>query len=972
MRIVILIASFSGMGFMLLASNAAEDGPRSPLEEASSFQLADPTLTIELVASEPNIVSPVAGSWDEHGKLFVAEMTDYPSAPTGGRIRCLEDRDHNGHYETATTFAEGLPFPNGVLAMDGGVLVTAAPNIWFLVDRDGDGVADDKRVVLTGFAEGNQQLRANGLLLGLDGWIYVANGRSGGAIRRPDELEDKAIPLGQSDLRFRFPTGEFELVTGMSQFGMGRNDLGDRFLSWNTVPLRQVVIEDRFLARNPHWAAPEGWVSLIAPENGRIFSAAPRPTTFNKEPVDFFNASCGTMIFRGAGLGGHYRGNAFVCEPLTNLVHRSILTRNQATCEVQLLEGNDNREFLASTDPWFHPVHLATGPDDALYVFDFYRKWVEHPQFVAESLRNGVDFRIGAANGRIWRIRPKSPIPEVPISSKTPGAMLPTQWIAALEDPMSWRRETASRLLASWLREHDQDADLVKQLKALVLDEAKPELARISALWLLGNQRQLDEATLLTTMNSEFPTIRETAVRVAEECPFVSERIEAELVRLSTDSSERVRLQAVLGLGRYSSHDATRALAKAAINPDNGAPMAMAIVSGLAGRKGLFLETLLEGYTGSQRDARPFAWMSEAAMVAGIECDPTEIRRIVDSHLKSLPRLPLEFASPYFASLFLGLEQGMKRRSDGFRLAELLPEHRENLGSLQNSWRELATKEDDDAVRCLQAIALMDPVDARNTSIQLLTQTDGLHPKSVESAIQAIVANEGPMGYQGVIDRWNTLGVRTRQILLDACIRRDDLAPMVLGALEDDRVDPSEVDLTLRNLLTTHKDESVRTRAVAIFPPIDRTQRQAVINQYLSAIPRTGDRAKGEIVFKASCSKCHSFASFGNRVGPELSGIGRKPRETLIVDILDPSRELAPDFRQVTIELSSGDVRSGILVSESKGSLVLRRSGGVEDRILRSDVDRLTHSPLSLMPDGFERELNPVDVANLLEYLAPQ
>jgi putative membrane-bound dehydrogenase-like protein len=129
--------------------------PRPPREEHAAFVLADPDLTIELVASEPEVASPVAIAWDEDGRLFVAEMLDYPTASTSGRVRMLEDRDGDGRYERATVFADGLPFPNGVLPCFGGVLVTAAPNIWFLRDKDGDGRAEEKAVVLTGFAEGN-------------------------------------------------------------------------------------------------------------------------------------------------------------------------------------------------------------------------------------------------------------------------------------------------------------------------------------------------------------------------------------------------------------------------------------------------------------------------------------------------------------------------------------------------------------------------------------------------------------------------------------------------------------------------------------------------------------------------------------------------------------------------------------------------------------------------------------------------
>lgn len=134
-----------------------------------------------------------------------------------------------------------------------------------------------------------------------------------------------------------------------------------------------------------------------------MFPISPRPQTFNREATDYYNALCGLSIYRGDALGEEYRGNAFVGESLTNLLHRRVLTADGPTFDSH--RGEENREFLASSDPWFHPVNTATGPDGALYVVDFYRRWVEHPQFVSPSLRGGVDWREGAGHGRIWRIR---------------------------------------------------------------------------------------------------------------------------------------------------------------------------------------------------------------------------------------------------------------------------------------------------------------------------------------------------------------------------------------------------------------------------------------------------------------------------------------------------------------------------------------------------------------------------------------
>src|SRR5262249_846163 len=214
-------------------------GPLPPAEELKTFRLADPNLVVELVAAEPAVISPVAVAWDEGGGMYVAEMSDYPLGPPGGRVKRLTDPDDQGTYQKASVIAERLPFPSGVLPYKGGVLVTAAPNIWHFPEAGGKG-----RSVLSGFAEGNQQLRVNGLYWGRDSGAYGPTGRRHGTLRNPEEAAGKGIPLDRRDFRFHPDNGEAEALSGFSQFGLAQDDWGNRFLSWNTQPFRQAVLEE--------------------------------------------------------------------------------------------------------------------------------------------------------------------------------------------------------------------------------------------------------------------------------------------------------------------------------------------------------------------------------------------------------------------------------------------------------------------------------------------------------------------------------------------------------------------------------------------------------------------------------------------------------------------------------------------------------------------------------------------------------
>src|SRR5262249_34000653 len=184
--------------------------PLSPQEALKLFKLT-PGLRIELVAAEPQIESPVAMTFDEDGKLWVVEMRDYPNGPgkgkkPQGRIRVLEDKDGDGFYEHSTVFADNLLFANGLLRWKDGVVVTAAPHIVHLRDTKGTGKVDKREILYEGFAAQNPQLRVSHPILGIDNWVYVANGLRGGKVK-PARGDGKPIDLSNKDFRFDLLTG---------------------------------------------------------------------------------------------------------------------------------------------------------------------------------------------------------------------------------------------------------------------------------------------------------------------------------------------------------------------------------------------------------------------------------------------------------------------------------------------------------------------------------------------------------------------------------------------------------------------------------------------------------------------------------------------------------------------------------------------------------------------------------------------
>src|SRR5690606_38087166 len=286
-----------------------------------------------------------------------------------------------------------------------------APDIYYFKDSDGDGVADVKKVVLTGFnATKTAQIRVSHPILGDDGWIYLTSGLNGGEVVSPEHPERPPVVFTASDGRFHPETLEFQTTGGRSQFGLAFDPYGRRFGSSNRHPVQQIVMEPRYLKRNPHLLFNETIENVakaeaeatVFPISNAVTSADFIPNLMGRSHKGTFTSACGLVIYNGTGLGHSHQGNVFICEPAQNLVQRQVLEEEGVTFRSEL--PYEGREFLASTDTWFNPVFLTHGPGGALYLADMYRKVIDHPSYVPEEARGRLDFESGKTKGRIYRI----------------------------------------------------------------------------------------------------------------------------------------------------------------------------------------------------------------------------------------------------------------------------------------------------------------------------------------------------------------------------------------------------------------------------------------------------------------------------------------------------------------------------------------------------------------------------------------
>src|SRR5262245_11592861 len=524
------------------ASELPRIPPKSPVEALKTFRLKT-GFRIELVAAEPLLASPVAIDFDEDGRLYVAEYVEFnqhdSKIPHGrGRVRLLEDTDGDGVFDKSTVFLDNVVTPTAVCCYDGGVFVGAVPDILYAKDTDGDGKADIRRVVFTGFARdlGGEAI-FNSFRWLFDNRIHVQTSTSGGNVRHADRKDAWPVSVRRQGFLFDPRTEAFEVTSGGGQHGMSKDDWGRTLVCTSHDPAFLIMYDGRYLARNPYLEAPAAAVRIapggyttkvtrISPNEPwrvvrtrmRTTGVEPQHPTEGTEPSGYFSAATGVTVYRGDAWPAEYRGDMFVGEVANNLIYRAKLEPNGLSLTAR--RADQGPEFLASTDIWFRPVQFANAPDGCLYVIDMYRSLIEDTAFIPPAIVKHLDISGGFDMGRLYRIVPEGfqrrPPPRL-------GKATTAELVALLEHPNGWHRDTASRLLYQ-----RQDPAAVALLRKLA-GESKSPLGRMHALYALDGLKALDVATVLRGLNDTDAHVREHALRLAEPfeaAPEIRDRLE--------------------------------------------------------------------------------------------------------------------------------------------------------------------------------------------------------------------------------------------------------------------------------------------------------------------------------------------------------------------------------------------------------------------------------------------------------------
>jgi putative membrane-bound dehydrogenase-like protein len=578
----------------------------SPEKSMTAFQIDD-AFAIEPFVAEPHVLSPVDLVFDDKGNMYVVEMGDYPyDAQPGnfkGRIRLLKDTNNDGKVDKSYVFADGLPSATSVLPWKGGIIVTAAPDILYLKDTDGDFKADTREVLFTGFFAKNSEAQITSLRFGIDNWIYANNNGQAGVITSPKFPTLAPLNVGGGSFRFHLERGLFEVESGTGQFGLAIDDWGHRFYTQNTLHIQQSPIAWRYAHRHAYMPSYRTDVN-ISDHELEMYQKSATPywrqqrsdrrqakydsmkTGYKEYARDHFTGASGATFYGGDGFPESYYGSIFTGDVAGNLVHRDVLhsVAGQAAYTASRGPKEKDREFLASTDNWFRPVNMTLGPDGYLYLVDMYRQHIETPVSIPEDLKSDMDFANGEQYGRIWRIYPKSGekrnvlIPDLQGKSST-------ELVSLLSHPNQWWRLTAQRLLLE-----KQDKSVIPLLNKTYAESSDARF-RLHALYALEGLNALEPELIKRALADAHPGLREHGLVLAEPHPVYL----PEIVKLTDDSNPQVAYQAILSLGQFSGKEILNTMARQ-IEKNAKDPMyQMAVLSSLPGSSPEMAELLAAG-----------------------------------------------------------------------------------------------------------------------------------------------------------------------------------------------------------------------------------------------------------------------------------------------------------------------------------------------------------------------------------------
>jgi putative heme-binding domain-containing protein len=942
-------------------------GPALSPKEAIAKMTVPPGFSVELVASEPDIVNPVAMTFDERGRIWITESLEYPrhsAGPGKDRVKVLESTKGDGVYDKVTTFADGLNIPSGIAVGNGGVYVANAPDLLFYKEGPDGKAAGKPEVILTGFGRSDTHELPNSLTWGPDGWLYGLNG-----VFNQSNIKHQGKEWRFTCALFRIhpKTKEFQLFAeGTSNpWGVAWDNDGSAFLSACVIDHLWHLVETGYYHRQG------GPYPLYTWKLGSIVKHKHQKAAY-----------CGIHYFDSDAYPPEYREQLYMGNIHGGCINRDILTRDGAT-----YFGKPLPDFLTANDQWFMPVVQKTGPDGCLYILDWYDKY--HCYQDANRDPAGID----RTHGRLYRVRYK----DTPRAGKFDLAKeTDDQLITRLASPNVYFRDLAQRLL--WERNH---ANANKKLEKLVLDETANHKTRMHALWALIGTGKLDVDFHKQLLAHKEPSLRAWGVRAAGNFGKVDAAIRDKVVSLANDPAADVQVQVAIAARKVDGIDAVPLLTEVltaggqdkiipnivwqnlhplleekgeqylnsykSATPQAAANLALimprVVERILAGKKPdaavivSLLGVLAEGKNANPKAAQQCLAMLAAKIQTGELAGPS--RDAIREKLQPIMRTVL--AGKTDGPLYL----------DGAILAATL---KDSVG-LEAVRKVLTDKGHPDSVR-LRALDSL--VAGGDTTV--LDMVAGLlgEPKASSSAfrggvLQSLAKIDDPKVATIVLGNYPGMEKDLQPKAIELLTQRTPWSKSLMVAIGEKKVSPDSLNVNQVRRMLASKDTPLIEQVKKQWGTLREERnpaREKVVAEMRGFLQKTpGDPFKGIAVFKNLCGQCHKFHGEGFDVGPDITSNGRSDFDQLLSNVFDPSLVIGAAYQATTVLTKKGQAITGLLVEDNAQRVVLKMQGGKLETIPRADIEEVAVSKLSMMPEDIEKQLKPQEIADLFAYL---
>lgn len=947
--------------------------PYSPQESIRRMTVPD-GFTVELVASEPEIVNPIAMSFDDRGRIWITESIEYPRKPAGvgrDRVKILEDTDADGRADKITVFAEGLNIPSGVATGYGGVWVLNAPDLLFL--REESGKEASREVIVTGFGRTDTHELPNSLTWGPDGWLYGLNGVFNQSRIRSNNGREYAFNCALWRVHPR--TREFQIVSEGTSNPYG--------LAWDT--------EGSAIVEACHWANDHLFHFVETGHYQRQAGAFPPFTIPLGSITDHGHqktAYCGLAFLDTDAYPPQFRERICVGNIHGAAINVDRLQRDGAT---YLARGE--ADLFAANDAWCMPVALKIGPDGCLYMLDWYDRY--HCSQDAARDPEGVD----RLKGRLYRLRYQN----TPRASKFDLAGEgDDSLIARLASGNIYFRESAQRLLTERLG--DGAAELRGKLEALVLSPAEVEQngdrvaastierkARLHALWALIGSGTLEPGFHLKALAHSDPAVRAWAVRAAGNYGRVAAGIRERIAELVHDPSPDVQLQVAIASAKIQGFDTLLILHEVLVHcgQDKVIPSIawnslhplletegarfVSLQKSLSPALAVLAPRIVERMLSAQKpEARPIAVLiqfvaeqndgraQECLSAVSTKLDAssesftlqirTELEPVLQNLLAREPGTPL-FLSAQLLAARLGL-------------ATVDPE----------AVRARFVSSDPPEATRLQALAALIAFRDPGLLAVLPEVLASSEPAFVRRVLAALGRMEDPKLAEVLLGAYPKLAPESQPLAVDLIMQRERWARKLLDAVLVNKLPRGVLNANHLRKIVESNDREALWAVEKAFGKIreernpEREKVVAEMSDYFRAHP--GNPHRGRIVFRNLCAQCHTIYGEGGNVGPDITANGRASFEQLLSNVFDPSLVIGPAYQVTTVVTRDGRNLTGLIAEDNEQRIVVRLPGEGEETVPRNHVKYTRVSKLSMMPEGIESSLDRRDLADLFAFLS--